>query len=292
MDLFNHTGVHHPLPTGRPRKQSTPLLDRRPKAIIPSLVTTTTLMTGRAKSSLWQRREHQAPQGNPLPFSIWGFNHTKRQRDNRPGDDEDAAPSISIPLGHQTSVSNVLKLPQLRPLLGEYPEEFFFKVEAKRPRSAAAREMMCSTAFSLQDEFRIDKELGDAYLQSYLSRVHPYHPFIDAEDVVFHYENVMGREDRKFDFDNPSALVLAILSLGATVTDPIDRNEKERTGELLFQRALKILFTSWTFTFDGDVLISQALVLCALYFTYTVEPLMAWRLIHMASTSIQQLLSR
>ncbi|KAI8666309.1 hypothetical protein NCS57_00855400 [Fusarium keratoplasticum] len=37
---------------------------------------------------------------------------------------------------------------------------------------------------------------------------------------------------------------------------------------------------------------SQALLLCALYFTYTVDPLMAWRLVHMASTSIQQVLNQ
>lgn len=242
----------------------------------------------------------EAHQGNPPPFSIWGFNHTKSKRDAPQGNNgggSDAAPSITIPLGHQTSVSNVLKLPQLRELLGEYPEEFFFKVEARRPRSAAAWDVMHSVMVDVPGaagggaEPSIDRSLGDAYLKSYLSRVHPYHPFIDADEIMSRYEDVASRGFTLVS-DNPSALVLAVLALGATVTDPIDRAEKERTGERLFQRALKILFASWIFGFSGDVLASQALVLCALYFTYTVEPLMAWRLIHMASTSIQQSLSR
>lgn len=228
------------------------------------------------------------PNENPLPFSIWAFNHTRRKRDS-PGQDEDVAPSITIPLGHQTSTSNILILPQLRSLLGDYPEEFFFKVEASRPRAAAARSMMGPEGHRLHEEFHIERSDADAYFESYLARVHPYHPFLDRHDVIMHYEEYMNRG---LGFDDPSALVLALLALGATVTDPIDKKDEDRSGEGFIQKALKIAFASWTFAFSGDVLISQTLVLCALYFTYTVEPLMSWRLIHMASTSIQQLLSR
>ena len=149
--------------------------------------------------------------------------------------------------------------------------------------------MMASNWDRLRSEQRIDRSLGDRYLQSFLTRIHPFHPFIDKDELVKVYENTM---DRGIDFDDPSSLVLAVIALGATVSDPIDKKAEERAGEAYIQMALKILFASWTFTFSGDVVISQALVLCALYFTYTVEPLMAWRLIHMASTSIQQLLSR
>lgn len=226
--------------------------------------------------------------GSPLPFSIWAFNHSRSKLDS-PGRDHDVGPPITIPLGHQTSTSNVLVLPQCRSLLGDYPEEFFFRVEGDRPRAAAARSMMSSNWDRLQEETPIDRADCNRHLGIFLTRVHPFHPFLDRDDIISHYEKVM---ETGVDFNNPSALVLAILALGATVSDPIDRKAEERSGEALIQKALKILFASWTFTFSGDVLISQALVLCALYFTYTVEPLMAWRLIHMASTSIQQLLSR
>lgn len=149
--------------------------------------------------------------------------------------------------------------------------------------------MMASEWNRLQVELPIKRADGDQYLAIFMNRVHPFHPFLDSKDVKSLYEEVM---DRGIDFDNQSALVLAVLALGATVSDPIDRKAEDRSGEAYIQKAMKILFASWTFTFSGEELISQALVLCALYYTYTVEPLMAWRLIHMASTSIQQLLSR
>lgn len=225
---------------------------------------------------------------SPLPFSIWAFNQTKSRDDSRARDD-DVGPSISIPLGHQTSSSNVLMLPQCRSLLGDYPEEFFFLVEGRRPRAAAARSMMASDWNRFQEGLPIDRANADRYLASFMNRVHPFHPFLDSKVVEAIYEEIM---DKGIDFDNQSALVLAVLALGATVSDPIDRKAEDRSGEVYIQKALKILFASWTFTFSGEELISQALVLCALYYTYTVEPLMSWRLIHMASTSIQQLLSR
>jgi hypothetical protein len=107
--------------------------------------------------------------------------------------------------------------------------------------------------------------------------------------VVKIYGEVMGRQ---VGFDQESALVLAIVALGAIALEPVDSQAEDRPWEVYFRRALRILLASWTFNFSGDVTIPQALVLCAVYFTYTAEPLMAWRLIHMASTSIQQLLSR
>lgn len=149
--------------------------------------------------------------------------------------------------------------------------------------------MMASDWNQFQEEQPINRADADRYLASFINRVHPFHPFLDRKDVNHTYEEIM---ERGIDFDNQSALVLAVLALGATVSDPPDRRAEDRSGETYIQKALKIVFASWTFTFSGEELISQALVLCALYYTYTVEPLMAWRLIHMASTSIQQLLSR
>ncbi|KAI6779786.1 uncharacterized protein J7T54_003708 [Emericellopsis cladophorae] len=175
--------------------------------------------------------------------------------------EDNDGPPITIPLGHQTSTSNLLMMPQCRALLGEYPEEFFFKVEMNRPRAWAVRTMMVSDLDNLADTVKVRWVDGTQFLESYLKRVHPFHPFLDRDEVREIYEDTMHKG---IGIDNSSALVLTILALGATVSDAVDLKPELRTGEAFIQQALKILFASWTFNFSGDVIVSQALSLCSL----------------------------
>ena len=199
------------------------------------------------------------------------------------------APPLTIPLGHQTSTSTLLLLPQVRCLVGEYPEEFLFQVENCRHPSAAGQAMAASPTQPAHDTAVIDEAVADRYLDKFLTLVHPFHPFFDRHDLVARYDDVMSRG---LGFDTLSAMFLAIFALGATASDPIDTREAGHSGDAFIQKASRILFASWAVSFGGDILISQGLVLCALYFTYKAEPLVAWRLIHMASTNIQQMLAR
>lgn len=148
--------------------------------------------------------------------------------------------------------------------------------------------MMASAEHPL-DDLPMQKAVEDGYLNRYLTLVYPFHPFLNRDDVIAQYETTLSQGLQS---DTQSALVMAILALGATASDPIDIRKDTHTGDPFIQKAMEILFAAWAFSFSGDILTSQGLVLCALYFAYTPEPLMAWRLIHMASTSVQQLLSR
>lgn len=213
-----------------------------------------------------------------LPHSIWALTNAPA----RGSDDE--VPALTIPLGHQTSTSSLLALPQMESLVCDMPEEFLFKVEDSRPRSAT---FDISSDVLFPD---IEQSAADGYLDSFFTRVHPFHPFFDKSDLVKRYEDAMERGLRS---DTQSALFLAIFALGATAAEPANgASDKAHGGDVLIQRALRILLPSWAASFSGDILLTQALILAALYFTYTVEPLMAWRLVHMASTSVQQMLIR
>lgn len=184
----------------------------------------------------------------------------------------------------------MLVLPQLRNLIGEYPDEFFFLVENDRSRSAAAQSILSPLAqYAAEDSPIASRVDSDVYFDQFLSLVYPFHPFLSRDGLISQYKRVMARG---LDHDNESGLLLAVLALGATSGDAVGRRPVSHTGDTLIQQALKILNASWTLCFRGDIIVAQGLVLCALYFTYTVEPLMAWRLIHMASTSIQQILAR
>lgn len=223
--------------------------------------------------------------GNPFPFSYWAFNHAGAGLSPQTSDE---TPPLTIPLGHQTSTGNLLVLPQLRSLVGQYPDEFFFKVEDTRSRSAAVRSILDPLGHA-EDPSVIDRDSADVYLEQFFLLVYPFHPFLDRDVLVHQYEE---RMTRGLGLDDQSALLLAIFALGATASDDIERERTRHSGDDLIQQALKILYASWTLSFRGDITLAQGLVLCALYFTYTVEPLMAWRLVHMASTTIQQILAR
>lgn len=195
-------------------------------------------------------------------------------------------PPLTIPLGHQTSASSLLSLPQMRGLVGDFAEDFLFLVEENRPRlvsfeyDATEQDRMGTQTLALE------KPATDDYIERYLTLVHPYRPLFEPHDLMLQYKNMMSQGLQ----DNAnSALFLIVFALGATASHPVDCARLSYLGDDLIKKALRILFPSWAVTFQGSLVLCQALVLCALYFCYVVEPLMAWRLVHMASTSIQQM---
>jgi hypothetical protein len=241
----------------------------------------------RAKSS--EINESPASPSNEasMPHSTWALTTHEGGESSRRGVDGDDVPPITIPLGHQTSTSSLLTLPQMRPLVGDYPEDFIFRVEDDRTRSTAL-DFMAVPGLQGEEE-RVDRAVADDYLSSFLAMVHAFHPIFDRDDLLASYEVVM-REG--LGSDTRSGVFLVIFALGATASDPVDHGEAGNTGDVCMQKALRILVPAWTVSFSGNIQLSQGLILCALYFTYVVQPLTAWRLIHMAATSIQQLLIR
>ncbi|KAL7921402.1 hypothetical protein ACQKWADRAFT_313986 [Trichoderma austrokoningii] len=219
------------------------------------------------------------------PHSTWALTTGDSSRQGVSADD---VPPITIPLGHQTSTSSLLRLPQMRPLVGDYPEDFFFRVEDDRNRSTAL-DFMAAPGLQAEEDQHVDRTVADDYLNGFLAMVHAFHPIFDRDDLLTSYEVVMRHG---LGSDIRSGVFLAIFALGATASDPIDRKQSENTGDVCMQRALRILVPAWTVSFSGNIQLSQGLILCALYFTYVVQPLTAWRMIHMAATSIQQLLIR
>ncbi|KAK1243430.1 hypothetical protein MKX07_004058 [Trichoderma sp. CBMAI-0711] len=201
-----------------------------------------------------------------MPHSTWALaTHEGGNSSRRGMNGDDDVPPITIPLGHQTSTSSLLSLPQMRPLVGDYPEDFIFRVEDTRSRSLALDFMAVSGAQA--DEKHVDRTVADDYLSSFLALVHAFHPIFDRDQLLASYEDVM-RDG--IGSDVRSGVFLAVLALGATASDPIDDDrdhEHGNTGDACMQRALRILVPAWMISFSGDVQISQGLILCALYFT-------------------------
>jgi Fungal Zn(2)-Cys(6) binuclear cluster domain len=234
-------------------------------------------------NNLAQRPQYQSTLSTS---STWAPNNSDSVPSHHQADD---VPPLTIPLGHQTSTSSLLMLPQMRSLVGDFPEEFVFLIEDSRPLPMPLQSIGHPLEELAPDCFLIDRTFADDCLEHFLTLVHPFRPFLDRDDLMARYEESMSQG---LQYDNNSALFLSIFALGATATDPIDRNRNIYSGDKFVQAALRILFSSWAVSFNGNLVLCQALVLCALYFTYLVEPLPAWKLIHMASTNIQQILIR
>ncbi|KKP06205.1 hypothetical protein THAR02_01718 [Trichoderma harzianum] len=200
------------------------------------------------------------PREASMPHSTWALTTHEGGDSSRRGvngDGGDDVPPITIPLGHQTSTSNLLTLPQMRPLVGDYPEDFIFRVEESRSPSAA---MDFMTAPGLQDEEKqIDRTVMDDYLSSFLALVHACHPIFDRDVLLANYEAAM-REG--LGSDVRSGMILAILALGATAADAIDNGDNGNTGDACMQRALRILVPAWTLSFSGNIQLTQGLILC------------------------------
>lgn len=214
-----------------------------------------------------------------------------REAEPRPTlDDSLTLPLFTIPFGHQTTTSSLLVLPQVRELAGNFPHDIFFQVEAGR---SFLGDMLFSMGSSTRYELPfLDHAITDRLLEQYFKLVHTYHPLFERDALIDQYHNAL---DRGLQLNEESALCLVALALGAIASEPWQQDgevERETPGFIYFQPALNIFFATWANSFGNNIVLAQGLVLSALYLLYLMRPLQGWRLIHMASTNIQQTLIR
>ncbi|KAK9473932.1 uncharacterized protein V1510DRAFT_447549 [Dipodascopsis tothii] len=203
-------------------------------------------------------------------------------------------PPLNIPSGHNTSAVRVLQLPQIRSLIGDYPDDYFYNIESRRTLPPSFDLLTTDIPFLIKRD-------TDALIATYLSTVHPHHPVLGPEILYSLYEKVL-RDGLQTDLK--SAVVLVVLALGCAATAtttttttgggaPIGRTEDELyPGARYFRPAIKVINAAAVWDFGNDPLLAQSQVLAGIYFAYLARPLHSWRLIHAASMSVQLLLCR
>lgn len=216
------------------------------------------------------------------------FPAVSRSEDASIPHDESAA-FFGMPIGHRTNTSSLFTLSQLRKLVGIFPEDYFFLLEARRsiPESISLRMSPISNSIP-----QLDRTVTDELVKNFFTLVHPWHPILDREQFRKDYNAVINEQPTP---DQRSALCLVVFALGAIASKPMRSNgllKEEIPGAAFFEPAIHILVAAWMQSFDNDILLSQGLVLSAIYYMYLLRPLQGWRLIHMASTTIQQILTR
>ncbi|KAL0938071.1 C6 finger domain-containing protein [Colletotrichum truncatum] len=195
----------------------------------------------------------------------------------------DITAPMAIPMSHSTTTGSLLQSRSAKTLLGDYPSDVFLRVESKR----SLHQVLSLTPVPLnQITFpTLSAETAAPLADNFFNLVNPQHPVLEREDFDPIYQDVVGQPLQR---DIRTALVLIVLALGEAAVDTPDLTKNAwLPGVELFTPALQVLLATWFDSFGDNILLPQGLYLAALYYSYLSRPLQAWRLVHMASTSIQ-----
>ncbi|KAJ1299584.1 hypothetical protein OPQ81_010405 [Rhizoctonia solani] len=179
--------------------------------------------------------------------------------------------TMSIPTLHSTTSASLLQTPPFRLLLGEYPRDVFYRIEARR---------------GVPDDLKLEMR-RPLHAGAFTQLIHPFHPVLDLAAIVPSVESAVAAGLAP---DATSAHALAVLALGAIASErPLQHNLYNNSGIAFIGPALQILLQQWAACFTPDITPARALYLAALYYSYLAMPLQSWRLVHMASTTVQHL---
>ncbi|KAF4815186.1 hypothetical protein CGCSCA5_v007303 [Colletotrichum siamense] len=197
----------------------------------------------------------------------------------------DDAP-ITIPIGHHTSTGSMFALEPVRRLIGDYPRDFFYQVETCRtsiPELSSRHDLSLLLA-------SVDFIGGatDGLVSSYFTNINSTFPILDKTSFTDLFHRTL-RGDQCEDVD--AAVCLVVLALGKlTSTDYEDVNSTNHSyGLEYFIPAYQILTTQWVTSFGTDLSLPTGLVLSAIYMSCLARPLLAWKLVYMASSKLQMM---
>ncbi|KAF4456484.1 c6 finger protein [Fusarium austroafricanum] len=191
--------------------------------------------------------------------------------------------TMDIPLSHSSTTGNLLRSAPAKALLGHYPSDLFLHIELRRPVPEGLR--LNAVPASQIDLPTLSTNETDHLVRNYFQLVHRFHPILDQRAFYDLYDRTVEHGPRP---DLASSLVLVVLALGAVAAETPNRMDPcWSPGLRYFTPAVRLLLTESLCSFGGDPLLPQALYLAALYYSYLSRPLLAWRLVHMASTDVQ-----
>ncbi|PWY94526.1 hypothetical protein BO94DRAFT_581917 [Aspergillus sclerotioniger CBS 115572] len=200
-------------------------------------------------------------------------------------------PPMNIPFGHTTTTEDLLRMDIVQDLIGEFPPDLFISTEA-------SREVPPELSFSPREFARdhlptIEEPETDLLVKAFFNLVHPEIPMIDECDFRKLYRSVLehGLQD-----NCDSALCLIVFALGSAVTEHCDAAMPDPVfmvpGSRFLSPALQIVIRESLVSFNLGLALPQALILASKYFGYLLRPLQSWKMIHLASTSIQYIYER
>lgn len=180
--------------------------------------------------------------------------------------------TLSIPRAHATTTASLLSMPEVRALLGVFPPGLFMDREIS----------ISDPLFGSTSPPPLNAD-SDHLIEAFFTHVHLETPILDED--AFRATCVSARQ-HELSYEVTSALIYVILGLGSAVMASAE--EVLGAGEAHISAALGILSRHYLCSWRTDISLAQALLLAARFFGYRMQPLQSWKLVHMASTNVQQ----
>jgi hypothetical protein len=188
----------------------------------------------------------------------------------------------TIPAGHHTTTGSLFSLEPIKSLIGKYPNDFFYQIEA--PRSFKPQSSSNEDWRLVIDAIRLNQDVTNALISNFFSHVHHQFPILEESSFrTFFQKNAYEPCSNMPGI----ALCLVVLALGKLVPSSLESDDQVMLGMEYFAPAHRILVEYWVTDFEPGLSLPTGLVLAAIYLCYITKPLSAWKFIYMASTKLQ-----
>lgn len=195
-------------------------------------------------------------------------------------------PPMVIPLWHSTTTGSLLSCPEVKSLLGNYPDDVFLRTEESRmvPEAISIR----GHTFGPPEMPVLDRAITDDLMEIYFQSVNLQHPILDYNSSMLQY-HFIASDQLQPNVKTSAILLILALAEASRSLPPQPLRADWSPGSVYFLPGLRICLEEYTVSSTTTVDLPQCLYLCALYYNYLARPLDAWKLVHMASTSLQRL---
>lgn len=196
--------------------------------------------------------------------------------------ENETLPPLTIPEKHSTSSNHLLLNTTIREMIGQYPSDYFLRLESKNEVPIHLLSPEPNTADPI-----LDRSTTDNLVTYFFANVHCYQPILNRPDFDEAYRRAI---ETGFSTSPETSLCFTVFALASFVQE--SSTESSFPGMSYMRRVLPELLVASTWNFIWDVKISQALILASVYFAYLARPLYSWRLINMAASHTHFLLPR
>lgn len=193
-------------------------------------------------------------------------------------------PPLVIPVGHQTGTGSLFAIEPIRGLIGAYPDTYFYHVETAQPSFSSVN---YTHSLLHAHSLNLLRSHTDELVEAFFTDVHPHLPVMERHYFMQLYENL---DPQQTNTDVSTALCLVVFALGQLSIKNKPAPDGEDRSEY-FPAAYRILTNFWCNYFEIDLDLPIALLYAAQYCYYRVQPLPAWKMVHMASTQVQLIVS-
>jgi hypothetical protein len=198
---------------------------------------------------------------------------------------------FSIPLGDNATTGSLFALDRIKHLIGDYPHDFFYLLENKRPFDDFKRSEIPQSIQQI-DQPLLREPFTGTHVRGFFEHVHPSFPIIDPCLVNSLFETFPASTKANV----RTSLCLVILALGKVSTNAghiFDiEAQRELSGVEYFATAYHDLNKVVKPVCSMDHFLPLALFYASLYLRYIGRPIQAWQLIEHASTCVQFMISR